>query len=299
MRVNPQYITSLVSALDQTTARQQTLSAQISSGIRVNSLSDDPVAAGQNVLLNAGILADATFSRTASSMESMLQVSDSTLGSVVSQLNTAISLATEGNNGTLGPNDVKSIAQELAGVRDEVLALANSTYQGKYVFGGSQLGAPPFVLDTTTTPATATYQGDSNVSYVQTPNGQKIQSNVPGGQIFTAAGSDVLNTLNRLVADFASGTPAASSGADATALTDALHHVSQQRVVVDDSITRLQTASSYTQTESTQLLASQTDLIQTDMAQAATQLSSTETQASALSLVIAQLDKGSLFDYLQ
>jgi flagellar hook-associated protein 3 FlgL len=299
MRVNPQYISGLVTALDQTTAREQQISAQMSSGIRVNSLSDDPAAAGQNVLLNSGISADVTFSQTATSTESMLQVSDSTLGSVVSQLTTAISLATQGNNGTLNTSNVQSIAQQLAGVRDEVLALANTTYLGNHIFAGSQTGTQPFVLDTTTTPATVTYQADANITYLQTPNGQKIQLNVPGDQVFTAAGSDVLNTLNRLVADFSTGTPSAAAQADAISLTGALNHVSQQRVIIDDSITRVQAAAAYTQSESTQLLASQTDLIQTDMAQAATQLSTAETQATALSSVIAALDKGSLFDYLR
>ncbi len=174
----------------------------------MNALSDDPVAAGENVLLSAQIAGDVTFSQTASSVQSRLQVSDSVLGTVVSQLTTAISLATEGNNGTLNASDLASIGNQLAGIRDEVLSLANTTYMGQSVFAGSQGGTIPFVLDPTA-PSGVQYNGDdtaNSTSYLMTPNGQKIQLNLPGDQVFTASGADVLGTLNQLVADFSSGT---------------------------------------------------------------------------------------------
>jgi flagellar hook-associated protein 3 FlgL len=62
MRVNPQYVTNLVGALDNTTATIQGLTQELSSGVRLNSLSDDPGAAGQNVRLNAQLSQDVTFS---------------------------------------------------------------------------------------------------------------------------------------------------------------------------------------------------------------------------------------------
>src|SRR5579875_2762030 len=109
MRVNPQYMTGLVSSLDATSQTEQTLTQELASGSRVNQLSDDPVAVGENVLLSAEIGQDDTFSQTASTTQSMLQVSDSVLSSVVSQLTTAVSLATEANNGTLNASDLQSI----------------------------------------------------------------------------------------------------------------------------------------------------------------------------------------------
>lgn len=298
MRVNPLYMNNLVTSLDTTSQTEETLTEELASGSSVNQLSDNPVAVGQNVLLSAEIGADDTFSQTASTTESQLQVSDSALGTVVSQLTTAISLATEANNGTLNASDLESIGKQLSGIRDEVLSLANTTYLGQYIFSGSQGGTAPYALDTTTTPATATYQGDNNVSYLETPSGQKIQLNVPGSQIFSATGSDVLGTLNALVADFSSGTASATAQADTAALSTALGYVSQQRVTIDNSMSRLTAATSYSQSEQTQLTAVQTNLMQADVGQIATQLSTAETQQAALSQVIATLGKQSLFNDL-
>ncbi len=74
--------------------------------------------------------------------------------------------------------------------------------------------------------------------------------------------------------------------------------MSQQRVLIDNSLTRLSAAENYTQSESTQLTANQTTLLQADVGQIATRLSTAETQQAALSQVIATLGKQSLFNDL-
>jgi flagellar hook-associated protein 3 FlgL len=298
MRVNPLYMNDLVNSLDTTSSTEQQLTEELASGSRVNQLSDNPVAVGQNILLSAQIGSDDTFSQTAASAQSMLQVGDSALSTVVSQLTSAISLATEASNGTLNASDMESISNQLSGIRDEVLSLANTTYLGQYLFSGSEGTTQPYTLDTSSSTSVATYQGDDDVSYLETPNGQKIQLNFPGSQIFSASGSNVLGTLNSLIADFSSGTASPTAEADTEALDTALSYVSQQRVLLDNSLSRLSSAESYTQSESTQLMAAQTTLLQANVGQVATQLSTAETQQAALSQVIATLGKQSLFNDL-
>ncbi len=297
MRVDPFFVTNLVSSLDQTQASQQQLTAQLSSGVRVNSLSQDPVASGENVLLLNQMQRDDSFTQSSSLVQGQLQIADSALGSVVSQLTSAISLATSANNGTLNASNLKSISNQIAGIRDEVLALANTSYQGQYIFGGSQTSSLPFTLSTAASPATVTYNGDDDVNSLDTPNGQSIQLNVPGNQIFDAAGANsVFAALNNLVADFASGTASDSSVSDTLALGTALNYVSQQRVVVDNSLNRLSSASDTVAREKTQLTVAQTNLMQADVAQVATQLSLSEAQETALESVISQLGSNSLFN---
>ena len=299
MRVDPQYISNTVAALDATTATEQNLTEELSTGVKVNSISDDPTAFAENVVLSAQLSADDTFSQTASSAQSLLQVSDTVLGSVVTQLNQAVKLATEGNNGALNSSNLQTISTELSGIRDEVLALANSPYLGQYIFSGSQGGTTPFTLDNSTSPATVTYQGDDDISYVQTPNGHTIQLNIPGDQVFTASGASVFGSLSALVADFSSGTASSTSIADLNQLNQAVNYVGQQRTVIDGSLTQLTAASNYSSSESMQLQSAQDSLLQTDTAQVASQLSSAETQQAALTQVIAAIDhQGTLFTAL-
>jgi len=297
MRVDPFYVSNLSGALNQTQSTQQQLSSEISSGMRVSSIGADPVAAAENVQFLNQIQRDDSYTQSTNLTTGMLHVTDSALGSVVSQLNQAISLATQGNNGTLSASQLKAISNQLAGVRDEVLSLANTSYQGQYVFGGSQTGSPPFTLDSTTSPATATYNGDSNVNLLQSPNGQTIQLNLPGDQIFSASTSDVLGTLSNLIADYASGS-SNGGAADTAALNSALNFVGQQRVTLDNSITRLSAASAAAISDSTQLTVAQTNLMQADIPAISTDLSLTQSKQTALISLITALGSGSLFDKL-
>jgi flagellar hook-associated protein 3 FlgL len=299
MRVDPNYISNLATALDQSTQQENTLTSELSSGLRVASLSDGPVAAAQSTLLGSSIAKDDTFVQTASSESSRMQVTDSTLGDVVTQITSALSTAVGGNNGTLNASDLASVAQTLSGIRDQVLSLANTSYQGQYLFGGSQGSTPPFTLDTSTNPATAVYNGDSNVQYVQTPSGQQIQTNLPGSAVFGAGGSGVLGALNQLISDFSSGAPSATLTVDTGSLTTALGQLSSQRSTLDSALSRLQSTSTYTQTEESQLKVAQSSLVSADPAAVATQLSTAETQHQALLSVINALGSTNLFSLMK
>jgi flagellar hook-associated protein 3 FlgL len=303
MRVDPTYISNLVSSLDQTQVNEQQLSAELSSGASITSLSRNPVGAGQNVLLLNQIQQDDSFTQSADQVTGRLQVGDSALGSVVSELTQAISLATSANNGTMSSSDVKSIANQISGVLGEVQSLANTSYQGQYIFAGGQTGQAPFSTSAASKPAVTSYNGDGNVNYLELPNGQRIQLNVPGDQIFLGSGANsVFGALNALIADYSNGTVNTGQAvSDTQALSTALNYVSQQRVTIDNSMTQLTAAEGAVTNEKTQLITSQTNLMQADIPSIATQLSSAETQQTALEDVIAQLESpaNSLFSKLQ
>ncbi|HEV2645734.1 MAG TPA: flagellin [Acidobacteriaceae bacterium] len=299
MRVDPHYIDGLVSSLNSSTLSEQKLTSELSSGLRVSSLSDDAVAAGESSLLSAAISQDVSFVQTAASAQSLMQVSDSALSSVVSQLTSAISLAVQGNGGTESASDLSSIAQQLSGIRDQVVSLANTSYQGTYVFSGSKGNVQPYTVNTGTSPATATYNGDTKVSKITTENGQQLQTTVAGSAVFSVPGADVMAALNQLIADFSSGSVNNGSDADISALKAGLDNVAQQQGVLGGSLQRIEAASTYAQTDAANRTATISSLVAADPAQVATQLSAAETQNQALMAVITSVEKQSLFSYMQ
>ena len=303
MRVDPSYVSNLVGSLDQAQLNEQQLTAELSSGVSFNSLSQNPVGSGENVILLNQIQQDDSFTQSSSLVTGQLQVADSTLGSVVSQLTQAISLATSANNGTTNASDVQSIGSQISGILNEVQSLANTNYQGQYIFAGGQTSTTPFTTSMGTSPGVTTYSGDEDVNYLDTPDGQKIQLNVPGNQIFSGSGSNsVFGALNGLVADYSSGTVNTSQAvSDTEALSTALNYVSQQRVTIDNSISQASAASDAVTGDQAQSTTAQTNLMQADVAQVSTQLSLAETQQTALEDVISELDSASnsLFSKIQ
>ena len=113
------------------------------------------------------------------------------------------------------------------------------------------------------------------------------------------ANSNVLGTLNNLVADFSSGTVSSTASTDISVLQTALANVSQQRTVLDSSLSRLESAGTYAQTDATNRTATASILVAADPASVATQLSAAEVQNQALMSVISTVEKQSLFDYTQ
>lgn len=105
--------------------------------------------------------------------------------------------------------------------------------------------------------------------------------------------------LNNLVADFSGSTVGATASTDIGVLQSALSNVTQQRSVLDSSLSRLESASTYAQTDAVNRTATASSLVAADPATVATQLSSAETQNQAMMSVIATLEKQSLFDMIQ
>ena len=66
MRVDPYFVANLAGSLDQAQLTEQQLTSEMSSGVRVTSLSQDPVASGENVLLLNQIQQDDSFTQTSS-----------------------------------------------------------------------------------------------------------------------------------------------------------------------------------------------------------------------------------------
>lgn len=303
MTVDPNYVRSLSAAISAANGHTQTLTSELSSGLRITQLSDDAVAAAQNVGLSNSIGRLDSFVQTATLDHSRMQVADNALGEVVAQVTSALSLAVSAGNGTMSAADFAAVKSQASAIRDSVVALANSSYQGQYVFAGSQATTTPFVLNRSTNPATTTYNGDSVTQNLPTPDGQLVAMNIPGSSIFTSGNGNLMAALNQLVSDLgsaANGTGStANLQADSTALSQAMGVLSNQRATLDSSLSRLTTASTYSSTQESIYKAQQSTLLSADPVSVATDLKVAEVQQQALLGVTSALEGAkNLFDYL-
>jgi flagellar hook-associated protein 3 FlgL len=300
---DPNYLQGMAAAINQSSATEQSLTTELSSGLRVTQLSDDPVAAANNVGLSSSISQLDSFVKSSTAEQSLMQAADNALGEVVSQATKAISLAVSAGNNTDSAQDITGIQAQVTSLRDSILALGNTSYGGQYVFAGSQGSTMPFTLNSGTNPATATYNGDAVTNTMQTPDAQQVAINLPGSNVFLSSSGNLLGTLNQLVSDL--GALAAGTGstanieADSTALTQALGVVSSQRAVLDSSMSRLTTANTYTSTQLATYQAQQSTLLSADPATVATDLKTAEVQQQALLGVTSALTGAQdLFNYI-
>ena len=150
MRVNPNYSADMVNLLDQSQQNETNALQELSTGRRVSNPSDDPAAEAAMVAENSRSAAAVQYTANSDSLTEVLNTADSTLNSVVTELQRAVTLGVEGANGAMNQTDLNSIAQEVTGIKDEVLSLANTSYAGQYIFGGTVTGTAPYVANATT-----------------------------------------------------------------------------------------------------------------------------------------------------
>ena len=198
MRVNPNPLPDLLAALGETQQQITTDLQQISSGQSVTVPSDNPAAAAALVQNAAQTSAADQFLRSLGSIQGEVQTADSTLSSVTTALQRAISLGVEGANGTLNDADRAAIATEVQGIQSQLLNLANLSYQGNYVFAGTKTQTAPYVLDPTS-PSGVSYVGNTNTNRVTLGDHFTLQTNLPGSQLFSAAGNDVFQAVQDLI----------------------------------------------------------------------------------------------------
>jgi flagellar hook-associated protein 3 FlgL len=289
-------IPNVLADLQQSQLTLNTLLQEVASGRRVNLPSDDPAAAANMVAnqIESGNVDQ--YSQNVGSALSMVQTADSALSSVVSSLTQAISLGTQAANGTTNSTDLQTIATQVQSLLSGVVSLANSSYSGVYLFGGTATTTKPYTADSSSSTG-YTYNGNNNTNSVAVGDGIGIQVNVPGSQIFSNSSTNVLGALSSLASAIQSGDKTAISTAT-TNITTALNYVSQQRVVYANSETQLNAQETWLQQDKVTLVSQQNSLVGIDEATAATELSQAETANNAALAAAAKVLPNSLLNYL-
>ena len=297
MRVNPNFAPDILADLYTSQSQEETDLQQLATGELINMPSDNPVGAAEIVQNQAEQQQTDQFLQNTSSVEGQLQTADSTLSSVVEALNQAISLGTQGANGTNSLADMQAIAQQVQGIQSQVVQLANTSYQGNYIFAGTATNTVPFTLDGSS-PDGVTYNGNTGTNSVEVAEGNNVQTNLPGSQIFQGAGGDVMGALQQLITALQSGNTT-NVGTATTQLGNALNYLSQQRVFYGNVVAQLQSNQTFLQQEQVNLQSEANSIDGANLAQVSTNLSQAETTQSAALAALAKVIPQNLLQYLQ
>ncbi|WP_374623435.1 flagellar hook-associated protein FlgL [Pandoraea sp.] len=206
-------------SMSQNTSDLLNVQAQLSSGTRVTTPSDDPIAAAQAVAVSQDNAMNTQYAANRQSATTQLQLEDSTFGSVINSLQHVMSQIVSAGNSSLNDSDRTTIATDLQSSFQQLLSLANTTdANGQYLFSGYKGNSAAYVASATG----ASYGGDSGVRYVQVSPNRQIAINDIGSSIFEAVQAGTAGTLisgsaaNQGTATFSpvSTTNVAAAGAD-------------------------------------------------------------------------------------
>jgi flagellar hook-associated protein 3 FlgL len=296
MRFVPNIANDVIANIQQSDKNVQTALQEVSTGQRVSNPSDDPAAAAMLVQLQAETNNIDQYTTNAESALGQAQTADTAISSVVSLLNQAVTLGVEGANSTESSSDRQAIANSVQGLLSNVVSLANTTYQGVALFGGTVNGVTPFTPSSTSSNGYQ-YNGNSGISQVQVGDSLSVQINVPGNTLFDNPSASVLGALSGLATALTSGNTTAIGNAT-SAVTSALNYVTEQHVVYGSAINQLNAQESYLAQDKVTLSAQATSLVGIDTATAAEDLTSAEENNSAVLAASSKVLQNTLLNYL-
>ncbi len=292
MRADFSITNNLLEALEETKSTQSRAISEISSGRRVSKPSDDPSASGALVLNATAQAAVDGYTAGDAGLRSRFAYADNALSNAVQQMTRAITLGVQGSSGSNSTSDRAAIAGELTGIRKQMLSLANSTFQGKYLFSGEKDNTPAFAADLNDV---IHYGGASTTASVVIDHGISTPAGITGDKLFGSDGSNVFDALSAVITALNGG--GSVSGA-AAALQTSLTNLTSQRVFYGNAMNAIDGATQSIAWEKQQLSQTADQLGGADISQAITELTQAETAQGAVSAAFAKVSQMSLLNYL-
>jgi flagellar hook-associated protein 3 FlgL len=292
--------------LQRTKGRLAQNEMRISSGNRLTSPGDDPAAAASILDLGNSIESNTQFVKQADAAMGFLVSSEDVVASAINDVQRLQELAVQAQGSSITAASRAAGASEVDSIRTNLLGMANTQVQGKYIFAGTNTqgtAAHPLPFEDAAPPAgPINYWGNSGSISLSVTNTTTVSTNVPGDTAFFGTGGQGSNTdLFKVVTD----------------LRDAL---------TTNNVALLNTATANLQTTLDSLLKVQTDLggrqaglinlkdtltgfnvtlqglqnnkQDTDYAKAATEYSQDNTIQSATLSVLGKTNRTTLFDYM-
>ncbi|MFO0565972.1 MAG: hypothetical protein U0263_09940 [Polyangiaceae bacterium] len=164
---------------------------QASSGSRLESPANDPVAAADLARVSAQKQRVDTQRKTVASVAGDLGLAEAALAESSDLLARAKELAMQGANGSLSASERSVLAKQVGELRSALAALGNTKGARGYLFAGSQTANPPFST-------AGAFSGDDQEFVVDVGSGP-TGVGASGAQAFTTAGGrDVFQDLTAL-----------------------------------------------------------------------------------------------------
>ncbi len=157
------------------------LQNQMSSGRKILTPADDPVASSQALILTQSKEVSAQFLRNQDTVKGQLGVVDAQLTALDDLMQNVRDKVVQAGNTTLSNADRGFIVKDLEASFSQLMGLANAQDgTGSYLFSGYQGSVKPFSVSDTG----ANYAGDDGQRLVQVDASRQMAGNIPGSELF-------------------------------------------------------------------------------------------------------------------
>lgn len=184
----------------QNLTRMSKINEQINSSKMINRVSDDPHKAIRIMNLNNEIRYTEKYSYNIDEAVGWMETTDGSLEKFGDALNDIKEDILKIGNGTYSDEELKALQSEMNEKIKDLGNVLNTTYAGKYMFGGTNVDEPPvnILIDDETGVVTLQLNPNSNTDNLKADisDGINIDYNLSAGEIFTQEHLDAINSLS-------------------------------------------------------------------------------------------------------
>jgi len=198
----------LLRNLNYNLSQMNRLQNQVATGRKINKPSDDPVGITYSLRYRSELAANEQYQKNVDHAISWLEFTDSMLNQANNVLQRVRELAVEGANGTNDQTALDAIRSEIEQLREQMVTIGNSQFNGKYIFNGQYTDVKPYSEGLTVDPATGETVSEAAKSVTDMSKiqyevgvGVKISVNISGNEVFGGPNDEdnVFRILDELV----------------------------------------------------------------------------------------------------
>ena len=161
------------------------LQEQVSTGSRINRISDDPAAAYRVLGLNTNVKSLENYINNLSEIISILELSSAIIEDITSGFTETQIRLTQISSGIYDEAARKRTAEAINDILEQTVSLANTKHTDQYLFGGTNTGSAPYTVERTNGKITrVTYQGSFENRDIEVAPGMESSAFYIGDNIF-------------------------------------------------------------------------------------------------------------------
>ena len=172
-------------ALNLHTDAMANLQEQVSTGSRINRISDEPAAAYRVLGLNTNEKSLENYINNLSEVISILELSSTIIEDITSNFTETQIRLTQITSGIYDEAARKRTAEGINDILEHTVSLANTKHMDQYIFGGTNTGTVPYTVERTDGKITkVTYQGSFENRDIEVAPGMESSAFYIGDNIF-------------------------------------------------------------------------------------------------------------------
>ena len=225
-------VSNMIRNINSNLNRMEKIQNQMATGKTISRPSDDPVGMARVLKSTSDIMVSEQHKRNVDEALSWLETTETSVTQLKDVMQRVRELTVRGATGSMASDDRQAIQKEIVQLKEQILSIGNSTFAGRFIFGGYNTKEHPFSIEETDVGDKLKYNGkfispsgvvDSSVTdaafinYMINPNNKELTNqqmadtlqieigigdlmnvNVNGNELFEKGFGGVFETLTKL-----------------------------------------------------------------------------------------------------